>query len=113
MLDRIGDKTLATEMRHRITIQRQLSTTDGDGGFGVTWSDLSSCFAAIYPKQARQVFKFRTIDVDATHQIRIRRQIEIEELDRIVFKNRVFEVLSIERAIWSDYYKNINCKEVR
>lgn len=113
MLKRQGRKTLATEARHRVTIQRQTSTTDGDGGFDQSWTELTQCFAAIYPIKAQQRFEYKSLDVDATHIIKIRGLIDLEELDRVIYSSRTFEILSIENIQERDFLKILTCKEIR
>jgi SPP1 family predicted phage head-tail adaptor len=112
-MDRQGKKTLATEARHYITIQRNMSTTDGEGGFGDTWSTVQSCFAAIYPIKAIQQFQYKSIGVDATHFIKLRGYVDISELDQIICGSRTFEVLTVENIQERNFEQFVTCKEVR
>jgi SPP1 family predicted phage head-tail adaptor len=112
-LDRQNKKTPATVKRHYVTIQRNTATTDGEGGYEGAWSDLMSIWAAVDPIQARQVFTYRSIGVDASHLIRIDGLVDIAETDRISFDNRFFEILAIEDIQERGFEKVITCKETR
>jgi SPP1 family predicted phage head-tail adaptor len=112
--ERQGKKTLATEARHQVAIERNAATTDGEGGYsdGI-WQTIDTVFAAIYPIQARQQFQYKSIGVDATHLIKIRGKIEVAETDRIKFGSRVFEILAVENIQERGFEKVITCKEAR
>jgi len=112
--DRKGKKTLATECRHYVYIQRKTNVDDGEGGNIVTWSSIKRIAAAIYPIRAIQRFEFQSVDVEATHIIRIRGDIDIlTEVDRIYWgiKEKVFEILTIENVQEQNWVKIITCKE--
>jgi SPP1 family predicted phage head-tail adaptor len=112
-LERQGKKTNASEFRHYITIQQVGNTTDGDGGFTDNWSDLSSVWAAIYPIRAQQLFQYKSINVDATHIIKVRGETTILEENRIMWGSRIFEILTIENIQERGIEKVITCKEQR
>ncbi len=113
MMDRVGKKTLATELRHRITIYQITSTTDGEGGFGETLSVVKTCSAAIYPLRAIQQFEYKSINVDATHIIKLRGYIDIDELYVIKFGTRTFDVLTVENIQEQNYEQVVTCRERR
>jgi hypothetical protein len=69
-MNRIGDKSLSTERRHWITFRQKTLTQDSEGGFIESWTDFLSCFAAVYPYRADQIFNFRSVNVEATHLIK-------------------------------------------
>ena len=113
-LDRQGKKSEATEMRHFVYIQTCGTTTDGEGGEIENWTDTGSgCFAAIFPIRAQQQFDFRSVNVDATHFIKIRGEITISEHDRIRFGTRHFEILTIENIQERGIVNWITTKEAR
>lgn len=109
---REGKKSLATECRHYIYIQRLRKIKDGEGGYTETWHTILRCAAAIYPIRAQQLFEYRSINVEATHIIKIRGKIDIlNEVDRIEWNSRIFEILTIENIQEQDWVKIITCKE--
>lgn len=113
MLDRTGKKTLATEARHRIQIQRVTNVSDGEGGFTETWTTLNTVWAAVYPIRAQQRFEYKSIDVEATHYVKVRGYIDITAKDIIVFKGtRKLEVLTVENIQELNFNQFITCKEI-
>ena len=114
MIEKEGKKSLATELRHRVDIQERVSVTDGEGGFVATWeTTISNTPAAIYPIQAKQVWAYRAINVTATHLLKMRGYTQISENSRIVFKGRIFEILTEENIQEQDYVLILTCKELR
>jgi SPP1 family predicted phage head-tail adaptor len=111
---REGRKTDASEMRHYVVIQDFGSTTDGEGSFDKSWVDGTTVAAAIFPIRAAQVFQYKSVNVDATHIIKIRGEISVyEKLNRIKFGTRTFEILTIEDIQERGVVKIITCKELR
>lgn len=110
---REGRKSLATELRHYITIQYLSKLSDGEGGYVESWHSRSNIAAAIYPIRAEQLFEYRSINVQATHIIKIRGKIDLTEVDRIYWnvKEKIFEILTIENIQEQDWVKVITCKE--
>lgn len=116
-MDRQGKKSSATEMRHYVTIQAKTSTADVEGGFTETWTDGDTVAAAVYPIRAQQQFNFRSINVDATHYIKIRGEISVSETNRIKWVvgglTRYFEILTIEDIQERSILKFMTTKEMR
>lgn len=111
--ERWGRKSFANEARHYVIIQENTSTTDGDGGFTDSWKDVSTVAAAIYPIFAKQVFQYRSINIQASHIIKMRGEITINEGNRIKFGIRIFQILFIENVQERGIEKLITCKELR
>lgn len=113
MLERQGKKSLSSELRHYITIQTASGPLDGEGGETVSWVDTKDCFAAVLPIQAKQQFNLKSIDVDATHFVKVRGYIDIQEKQRVKFGSRFLEVLTVENIQELDVMKFCVCKEMR
>lgn len=113
MIPRKGRKSLATELRHYVTVQYLSKLSDGEGGYDESWHNRPNIAAAIYPIKAEQVAEYRSINVEASHIIKIRGKIELTEVDRIYWnvKNKIFEILTIENIQEQDWVKVITCKE--
>jgi SPP1 family predicted phage head-tail adaptor len=106
-------KSQASQAQHYIYIQTLVSTTDEEGGFSEQWTSGSAIPAAIIPLQARQVMQYKSINVDATHLIKVRGRTTIAEESRILFGSRVFEILTVENIQERNFIKVITCKEKR
>jgi SPP1 family predicted phage head-tail adaptor len=115
MPDRIGKKGMATEARLYGFIQASTATDDGRGGEALTWAatHIAPHAFAVSPISARQIAEYASINVEATHIIKIRAEIAIAEKNRIVINNRVFEVLTVEDIQERGILKVITCKERR
>jgi len=112
-MDRIGKKSAATEFRHRIAIQSYDKNSDGEGGYTRDWNTDKLIWAAIYPVKASQVFEYRSINVEATHVIKIRGlETAINDTYRFLFGTRVFEILTIENLQERNFVKVLLCKEI-
>lgn len=97
MYERQNKKTLASVLRHRVTIQTATITLDGEGGDLQTWTDtITNAPASVDPIQARQQYLNRAVNVDATHVIKMRGDVTVVETQRIKWGSRVFEILTIE-----------------
>lgn len=107
-------KSFASEAQHRVNIQAKTSFSDGEGGHTESWSNAyTNISAAIIPIRSQQVFEYKSINVDATHFIKLAGYIGITELHRIVFGSRIFEVLTVEDLQERDFIKWVTCKENR
>jgi len=112
-VERSGRKTLATELRHRVTVKTCGRTADGEGGFTRAYSTAGTYWASISPIRATQVWEYRSINVEATHLVSLRGAATIGETDQIVYGTRVFEVLTVENIQERDVVQVCTCKEVR
>lgn len=115
MLVRREQKTLSSRATHQVTIQTRAQIPDGEGGFSDGWLNRNSqpVWSEIEPMQAKQSFEYRTIGVDATHFIKVDGLIEVEEQDRILYGDRIFEILTIENLKERNAEKFITCLERR
>lgn len=113
-LQRQSKKTLSTVLRHRVTLNMQNDAADGEGGFTENYATVRTCWASIEPIKAVQQYDYQSIGVDATHLIKIRGSIMVDEKKyKIIFGNRSFEVLTVENIQERGVYSVITCKEVR
>lgn len=72
MISREPKKSYTSNMKYRITFQANFSTTDGEGGFDNSWVDIQTVWAEVSPIYASQRFEYKSVNVDATHRIKIR-----------------------------------------
>jgi len=112
-MNREGKKTLATDLRHRVTLQRVTRTADGEGGFTKAWADVGTYWAAVNPVKAEQVFEYQSVNVQADMVIKVRGSIAVNEDDRFYFDSRYFEILTVEKIQERSILKICTCKEMR
>jgi len=101
------------DLRHKIFIQGKTPIPDGEGGFIEDWGDLRQAWAKVEAIQARQRYQFQSVNVEATHRITVRGEVVISEDNRIRFKNRAFEVKTVEDIDERGIKKVITCREMR
>jgi len=110
-MQRTGKKTLATEARHRISIQSYTAVADGEGGFTNTWTTTATVWAAVYPVKASQVFDYYSVNSEITHIIKLRGYITVNATQRVLFGTRIFEILTAENLQERDFVQVLSCKE--
>lgn len=114
-LKRYSDKALATQTREYAFIQRATVTRDGRGGKTEEWANTTAAphAMAIIPLSAKQKFDYKSINVEATHQIKVRGEIDVTEYDRVLYGTRIFEILTVEDIQERGIVKWLTCKERR
>lgn len=71
-------KVNASSLRHRIKIyERDVAIDDGYGGFTYGTKLYKEVWASIQQLQARQIFDYKGKDIEATHVIKIRGDIDL------------------------------------
>lgn len=78
-----------------ITIQRKTTTTDAYGGRTETWSAIANTRATVEPLSGSEQFRGLRLKNPVTHRFRFRYRNGITGADRIVFRNRVFNIRSV------------------
>lgn len=68
---REGNKSRATNNRNLITIRYKTVVSDGEGGFDVTWNSRPNIWAEICAISASQKFEYESLNVEATHRVKI------------------------------------------
>lgn len=98
LLSRRPKKSLASQCRHYCNIEERDYADDTQGGVKEVWSVVSENVPmSITPLNAKRKEEYRTFNVDASHEIKLRGEITlVEDNNRIVYDNRLFEVKTIE-----------------
>lgn len=91
----MSKKLTIGEMRHRITFQQEVKTSDGHKGFTVGWQDLVSVWASVEPLSGREYFYSHQIKAELSHRVRIRYRADITVKMRIKHRGRVLGIESI------------------
>jgi SPP1 family predicted phage head-tail adaptor len=82
-------------LNKRIILQQSTRTSDGMGGFSLTWADVSTVWASIWPLSASETVESMKTNMTISHRIRIRYRGDLRASWRIRFGNRYFSVVSI------------------
>lgn len=81
-----------TNFRHRIIIESQVRTPDGQGGFTATWSTFAERWSEIKDKKAQQVYFANQLQHQVSHQMIMRYVSGLKAEMRISFDGRIFEI---------------------
>ena len=97
----IGEKkNTVSRLRHRITLQQEIKTADGAGGYTRSWQNVTDLWAEINIissrfRYGRERLYAGQIQSELTHKIIIRYRSGITASMRLLFENRVFNIRSI------------------
>jgi SPP1 family predicted phage head-tail adaptor len=87
--------SVAATFRHRLTIQNETKTPDGQGGFTSTWTDGATIWASIDPIKAFERYQAMQAQTPITHKIMTRYTSEITSASRLKFGTRIFWVQEV------------------
>lgn len=98
LLSRRPKKSLSTQCRHYCSIEERSYADDSQGGTAEVWNVVASLVPmSITPLNAKRKEEYRTFNVDASHEIKLRGGITlVEDNNRVVYGERVFEVKTLE-----------------
>ena len=82
----------AGTLKHRISIQQKIQTSDDMGGYTETWEDLYSVWAAIWPLSGKEYLASGRKEGEVTHRIRIRYRDGILPSHRVKYGSRIFDI---------------------
>ncbi len=107
MISGIGD------LRHRITLQKEIAITDTDGFTKRDWQDFTTVWAAVENLHGREYWEAAAVQMENTVKFTIRYRNDITNDMRIRFRNRYFEIISIDNIKHRNEFIEIKAKEVR
>jgi SPP1 family predicted phage head-tail adaptor len=94
----VADLKKIGELRHRITFQQQIHTSDGQGGTEIVWQDVKTVWASVLPKSGGQFFFAERVEARTTDVVIVRDLgTQINEDMRIKFGQRYLQIQSIDR----------------
>lgn len=101
----------AGDYRHLITIQAKANSKDAMGGLVRDWDDYLTIWAKISPLKGSEVLIAQQKQGEITHRIKIRYQEDITTKHRIVFGDRIFEIINIININERSRHQEIMAKE--
>jgi len=100
------------ELRHRITLQKKITTTN-ENGFNVeSWEDVKTLWAAATNLHGREYFAAAAVQAENTVKFTIRYLEGIDESMRILFQGRHYNITSIDNIKYQNRYLEIKALEV-
>jgi SPP1 family predicted phage head-tail adaptor len=81
------------DMRHRVSIERRGISFDDLGHEQEAWKPISCNIPAIVEElSGRELERAKQLVAEATHRVTIRVPSSLSTADRLVYKNRIFEI---------------------
>lgn len=101
------------QLRHQVDIQSMTRNADGMGGWSEEWTTLASVRAAIWPKRMMERVEGDKRTSTITHQIRVRYLDGVDETCRVMFGDRIFEVVSVVNPEERGRHLDLMCEETK
>lgn len=99
-------------MRHRIRIQKPSSERNELGEPINTWIDVANVRASINPLSGRDFIAAMQDQAEVTHKVTIRYNVAVKASMRVLYGNRVFDILHIIDT-WEQHREMVlMCKEL-
>ena len=102
----------AGDLRHRVTIQKRTHAQDSCGEMDITWSDGDTIWADIRPLRGDEFYKAQQVSAKITHKIITRYRRDINNITRLKFGERYFNVLAVMDPGERRRELNLLCEEV-
>lgn len=87
-------KTSIGQMKHLITILKQIRISDDQGGYKEMWQNAGIVWASIEPVSGKEYYEAMQLTNDITHKVRMR-YTSITPHNRIKYNNRIFEIIAV------------------
>lgn len=94
-------KNTCSRLRHRLTLQEEVQTPDGFGGYARTWQDVADVWAEIISlagtikSAGREILFAGQLQAEVSHRILLRYRDDVAAGMRLVFENRAFNIQSV------------------
>jgi SPP1 family predicted phage head-tail adaptor len=82
-------------MRERVTVQIASGATNSLGEQVLTWSSSSSVWASVEGVSAREALEAGQQDTTITHRVRLRYLPGLTQRDRLAWRNRTLNIISL------------------
>jgi SPP1 family predicted phage head-tail adaptor len=99
------------DLRHRISLESALRTSDGGGGAAVTWTAVADVWAAIRPQGGSEGLTLDRVAGAVPYDIWIRHRAGIVPAMRVRFGTRVFEIQSVTDIEDRGHWLKLGCEE--
>jgi len=97
--------------RHRLSLENQIETPDGCGGFTTSWQLVSDVWAAVKPMSGAQYSTTGTLNARTTHKITIRWRSDCKPEMRFVKSGRGFLINTVVDPDETKRYLDCICEE--
>lgn len=100
------------EFRHQITIQKYTVSINENGFEVEDWQELITCRAKIENLHGREYFEAAVVQAEKTIKFTVRYLREIDESMRIKFREKYYNITSVDNIKFANRYMEIKALEV-
>lgn len=100
------------DLRHRITLQKYIETTDDEGFSTQQWQDIATVWASVENLYGREYWQAAAIQAENTVKFTIRYRKDLSSDMRIKFQGQHYEIISIDNIKYKNEYIEIKAKAV-
>lgn len=105
-------KNTTSRLKHRLTLQQEVQTPDGAGGYVKSWTNVIDLWAEILPITAsgsgggrssgREMLIAGQIQAEISHRIVLRYRTGITAAMRLVYESRIFNIRHVANVLESN-----------
>lgn len=100
------------DLRHRITLQKFTTVVNENGFEEEAWQDYETVWASVSNLSGREYYQAATVQAEKTVKFLIRYIEEVDTSMRILFKNKQYNITSIDNMKYTNKYIEIKALEV-
>ncbi|NRY61511.1 SPP1 family predicted phage head-tail adaptor [Clostridium beijerinckii] len=100
------------DLRHRITFQKFTTVVNENGFEEEAWQDYKTVWASVSNLSGREYYQAAAIQAEKTVKFLIRYIEDIDTSIRILFKDKQYNITSIDNVKYSNKYIEIKALEV-
>ncbi|APM39930.1 phage head closure protein [Clostridium kluyveri] len=100
------------ELRHKITLQKLTTSTNENGFEEEVWEDYLTVWAAVSNLYGREYFEAAAVQAEETVKFTIRFIKDINESMMILFRDKQYNITSIDNIKYRNKYMEIKALEV-
>lgn len=98
-------------LRHRVKIESYTPARDSYGAEIENWISVATVWASVEPISGKEYFASKQINAEVTTTITMRYHVGISPAMRVIFKERIFEILSVINLEERNIALVLMCKE--
>ena len=96
-------------LREPVTIQRQVSVSDGMGGQAIQWIDLATIRAQVVPLSGREAVQAMQLQASVTHRVMMRYRSDLTPADRLLIRGNPLQIRAIINIEMRDRWLELAC----
>ena len=107
-----GDFMEIGELRHRITLEKLMATTNENGFEIEDWIEIKTVWAAVTNLKGKEFFEAAAVQAQKTVKFTIRFLDGLDESMRVLFKGKIYNITFIDNIKYQNKFIEIKALEV-